>query len=80
MVRDQQGQKSNEIVGSRRRQADFHQQGFEIFLGALLAVEATRVRKGIGSAPDLVSGAIIGFGLSDPFARHFFHKGPGPGP
>jgi len=77
-MQDQHGQKGDQIVRPRHRETEFFKKGFQIFLGRLLAEEATLVRQTIAFERQLLSGAMVGLGLLNPLACGPLHKALAP--
>jgi hypothetical protein len=73
-MRDQQGQKFDEIVGSWNRLPELLEQCFEVFLSGLLTVKTALVmeRLVIWDVPDREP--IVGLGFSHPLPRQPFHR------
>jgi hypothetical protein len=65
----------HQVVNLWDRLAEFLEQSFEVFLDALLAVEANAVMKRSFAAGAALCVNAVGFGFSHPFCRGRLHKG-----
>ena len=66
-------------VGLGERKAGLLQEGFEILLRTLLAMEADQIGQGLLTPPLQSHGAlVVGFRLGDPFSGQTLHTEPCP--
>jgi hypothetical protein len=78
MMRSNQREQRNEIVGTWDSDAKFHQQRFQILLSSLLAVETDEIMQRNAAACESSGGEKVGLGLADPFGRQPLHTAPFP--
>ncbi len=75
MVGEESAQNIVQDVRSRDNQRQFFQQSFEVFLGALLAVEADAVMDRRFAAEALFCQGEVFLGFAHPLPRCPFHRG-----
>ena len=77
-MRDEQGEKRNEIVRFRNCETEFFQKSFEVLFSGLLAVKALFVMKWFGASCDGGGQPEVAFGFANPLPRCSFHREPCP--
>ena len=77
-MRQENGKHKDEVVRLGDCDAEFLQECLEVLFDALLTMEANRVMQGRLFSMQACRGAVIGFGLSYPFAGRPFHTGLSP--
>src|SRR5437867_3234004 len=76
MMRQEERQQILKDMRSGYRQAEFLQQRLQVFLRALLTVEAHLVMQRVASSTEFLGGAVVGFRFSHPLLRQLFHIPP----